>query len=89
MPADKPKVGTGPRRQAEQTDPNRRDDSRKELDRAIERETDRDPAAEHDPGWQPGAETEDGPLRRAKPGTRRAIEESGLGETLDEDEEAS
>ena len=78
MPADKPKVGTGRRRQGKDTDPERADESRRSLERAIERETDAEVDTEHERGWQPGARGEAEPHRRAKPGTRRDIEEADL-----------
>lgn len=76
MPADKPKVGTGNRRQGEETDQGRDDDSRRARDRAIEREADM-AGREHEKGWDQGAHG-DGPLRRAKPGTRADLEEADV-----------
>lgn len=76
MPADKPKVGTGSRRQGGDTDPDRDDDSRRSQDRAIDRETDMS-GREHDKGWDQGAHGGEGDVGEpAKPGTRRDIEEA-------------
>lgn len=85
MPADKPKVGTGRRRESPDTDPDRPDDSRRARERAIEKETDLERDVEHERGWQPGADAPGGPHRRAKPGTRRSIEESAVDVERDEE----
>lgn len=71
MPADRPNIGTGKRRQGEETDPDRADDSRRSQERAIDEET--DIPTEHDRGWQPGAHGGE-PHRATKPGTERDIE---------------
>jgi hypothetical protein len=78
MPAVKPNVGTGNRRQGD-TDPDRSDDSRRARDRAIDRESDM-AGREHEKGWDQGAHggDEDGPLRRAGPGTQRDLEEADV-----------
>jgi hypothetical protein len=74
MPADKSNIGTGRRRQGEETDPDRSDDSRRSQERAIEDGSEL--PAEHDRGWQPGAHGERGPHREEKPGTRLDLDQA-------------
>lgn len=71
MPADKSNIGTGRRRQGEDTDPDRSDDSRRSQERAIEDGSEL--PAEHERGWPHG---ERGPHREVKPGTRLDLDQA-------------
>lgn len=76
MPADNSKIGMGRRRQGN-TEPDRSDDSNRSLDRAIDGAADAD--AGYDRGKAAGASGADTPHDPAKPGTRRDLEDAGLG----------
>jgi hypothetical protein len=75
MPADRPNIGMGRRRQGD-TEPDRTDDSNRSLDRAIDDE----PAADDDyeRGKAAGAHSDRPPHDPAKPGTRSTIDEAGI-----------
>jgi hypothetical protein len=74
MPADRPNIGTGARRQGA-TEPDRSDDRNRQLERELEQETRRAAAGAKDQrGRQPGAHGNDAPHRNVKPGTRDALE---------------
>jgi hypothetical protein len=75
MPAEQSKTGMGQRRQGD-TEPDRRDDSNRSLDRAIDESRAAD--ADYERGKQPGAHGVDGPHETMKPGTRRDIEKSDV-----------
>jgi hypothetical protein len=80
MPADQPNIGMGRRRQG-YTGPDRTDDSNNRLDRAIDEER-TDPGTEdYDRGKAAGASGAGTPHDDIKPGTRRRLEEAGLGGT--------
>jgi hypothetical protein len=75
MPADKPGIGTGRRRQGD-TEPDRGDDRNRSLDRALDESRSAD--AGYERGKQSGASGVDRPHEPLKPGTRRDLEEAGL-----------
>lgn len=76
MPADQPNLGMGRRRQG-RTGPDRNDDSNHLLDRAIGEEATGDD--DYERGKVAGAHGPDRAHDPVKPGTRRALEDAGLG----------
>lgn len=79
MPADKATTGTGSRRQGN-TDPAQRDDSRKSLERALNRDQESEAAADaFEAGRQPGAHGRQSPHRNVKPGTELDLEQADTG----------
>jgi hypothetical protein len=77
MPADRPNIGMGRRRQGD-TEPDRPDDSKRALDRAIDDEGIAGDREDHERGRTPGARGVTTPHAPVKPGTRRDLEDSGL-----------
>jgi hypothetical protein len=75
MPADRPNIGMGRRRQGD-TEPDRSDDSSRSVDRAI----DDAPTADDDyeRGKEAGAHSDRPPHDPMKPGTRSTVEDAGL-----------
>ncbi|HSJ23636.1 MAG TPA: hypothetical protein VK929_03055 [Longimicrobiales bacterium] len=77
MPADQPNIGMGRRRQGD-TEPDRSDDRNRSLDRAIGEELRTAGTEDYDRGKEAGASGADTAHREVKPGTRSAIEDSGV-----------
>jgi hypothetical protein len=73
MPADKPNIGTGRRRQGD-TGPHRPDDSNRALERAMDEERSADDGYER--GKTPGATGRDAPHRPLGPGSRRNLDDA-------------
>jgi hypothetical protein len=74
MPVEQSGTGMGRRRQGD-TEPDRPDDRNRSLERALD-----DGGREgYDRGRQAGAHGTDTPHEPLKPGTRKALEEAGLG----------
>ncbi|CAN5883846.1 hypothetical protein BH23GEM9_BH23GEM9_34090 [soil metagenome] len=78
MPADSPNIGMGRRRQG-YTGPDRDDDSKRSMDRAIDEERLAGESESFERGKVPGATGADTPHRPVKPGTRSDLEDAGLG----------
>lgn len=81
MPADPVKTGMGRRRQGD-TEPDRTDESKRSIERALESSPDAD--SDYERGKEPGARGVATPHRPISPGTRRDIEESAPPERPDE-----
>lgn len=76
MPADHEAAGTGPRRQG-QTEPDRPDDSRSNIARALNQDQEGEAAADaYEAGRQPGAHGRQSPHREVKPGTELTLEQA-------------
>jgi hypothetical protein len=83
MPADQSNIGMGRTRQGD-TGPDRTDDSNRSLDRAIGGEENKGENEDYDRGKTAGASGTTTPHEPMKPGTRRAIEEAGVADNLDD-----
>lgn len=76
MPADRPNIGMGRRRQGD-TEPDRTDDRNRSLERDIEQDMGLDAAdSAFDPGKEPGARGAETPHRNIKPGTRSTLDDA-------------
>lgn len=73
MPADRPTIGTGRRRQGGRHDAEGADDSQRALEREIDQELDREAATRR---RQSGAHTDAGAHQATPPGTQRDIDEA-------------
>lgn len=82
MPADQPNIGMGRRRQGD-TEPDRSDDRNRTLDRAIGEELNAAGTEDYDRGKVAGASGAGTAHREVKPGTRSAIEDSGVNRERD------
>jgi hypothetical protein len=73
MPADRPTIGTGRRRQGGHGDPEGADDSQKALEREIDEEI---RTGDETRRRQSGAHTDEGAHQIIPPGTQRDIDEA-------------
>lgn len=75
MPADRPNIGMGRRRQGD-TEPDRTDDSNRSLDRAIDAERFDGDKEGYERGKAAGARGAETPHEEIKPGVKRRLEEA-------------